>query len=47
VQGIGWLKVNGGDQLTADMELASAKLIHKASGYYVNILTYAVTSSPE
>lgn len=36
----GKIRAYGLHQLTADRELANARLIHKASGYYLKIVTY-------
>ena len=41
IQNIGWLKVNGTEQVTPGMELAQAQLVRKPSGLYVHILTYS------
>ena len=42
VQNIGVLTVNGLEQINVDeVEFANAKLIHKPSGFYINITTYS------
>jgi len=40
VQGVGWLRVNGADQIPADAEMASATLVRRHGDYYLHVNTF-------